>query len=367
MASSSYVFTSAWNGSVRRHVALHGHGVDAWEAPVRAASPVVVARGGVQDDDAVYVGTMDGRIVRLGFHSGTVLGEFPLEGSESGGAVRGLALAGGVIYAAAGNYLYAHDPDAGTLWKHEAQPYFSAPVVVGDRVYAMGDDLRAYGLDGTVAWSHFVYGPPLAPVVADGVVYGMGTHLVFALDAATGALLWQAEVQTGHPDHYGLAVAGGRVYASGKSSLYALDAATGSPEWKAEPGADVTPPAATMDGELVLAAAAHGDGLKYLHAWHAADGTERWVSQVAVGTAEHSISAAAEDPGLSNHVFVTSEDRHAYAFSASDGRLAWRAEIDVDESLPLRPVASEDPPAFAPAPGCLGMLLAPWRAFRRGS
>lgn len=74
------------------------------------------------------------------------------------------------------------------------------------------------------------------PIVIDGVLYGVTPkHRIFALNAATGALLWKFDSGIeGRGPNRGLTYwAGGgserRIFASVQSYLYALDAATGKP------------------------------------------------------------------------------------------------------------------------------------------
>ncbi len=69
------------------------------------------------------------------------------------------------------------------------------------------------------------------PAVANGVVY-LGTDYfgIYALDANTGALVWQ--VRTGDVNYYSASVANGVVFvASGNNTMYAFDAGTGQAKW----------------------------------------------------------------------------------------------------------------------------------------
>ena len=89
-----------------------------------------------------------------------------------------------------------------------------------------------------VAWSYDAGesgGLQTSPLVVDGVLYGLSpTQKIFALDAATGRLLWKFDsgIKGTQPDR-GLAYwrggANARIFAGVMNFLYALDAATGKP------------------------------------------------------------------------------------------------------------------------------------------
>ncbi len=378
MAAGSYVFTSTLLGNVRRLVALQGQAIDAWEAPVNAASPVVVVRGGVQEEDAVYAGTADGRVVRLSFHSGEVLGDFPLTEPAADKFVRSLAYADGVVYGVLGGSILCACSAAGApLWQFDVDDdnsdnWIGGPVVADGLVYVMGaGDVYAFRADGSPAWKQPVIVAEASPVVVGGVLYTTAVDRALAFDAADGTKLWETDgLVTGASfSLMGIAVAGGRVFVNGDTALYALDAATGAKLWTEELGPDVTSPGVPDDGGVVLVCARGADGKQYLRSLDAADGTTRWVSDVPVGGEEQLVTRAVVGTGLPAHVFVTSHDGHVYAFALSDGWLAWKAKINTSGKTvyPLEAVVSDDPPAFAAAPGCMGLLLAPWRAFRRGS
>jgi quinoprotein glucose dehydrogenase len=90
----------------------------------------------------------------------------------------------------------------------------------------------------TVAWSYDTGeegGLQSSPIIVDGVLYGLtATQKVFALDAATGKLLWKFDsgIRGTQPDR-GLAYwsdgKDARVLVGVMNFLYALDAATGKP------------------------------------------------------------------------------------------------------------------------------------------
>jgi alcohol dehydrogenase (cytochrome c) len=96
-----------------------------------------------------------------------------------------------------------------------------------------------YGVVGLQA-TPATYSFEAAPIVVDGVMYLSGWDgLVWALDAATGQLLWQYKhaIPLGTPlccgnVNRGVAIARGKVFvATANGHLLALDAVTGAPVW----------------------------------------------------------------------------------------------------------------------------------------
>jgi outer membrane protein assembly factor BamB len=91
-----------------------------------------------------------------------------------------------------------------------------------------------------------------SPAVANGVVYdGSGTS-VYALNAGTGALIWQ--YSTGSQVHSSPAVAYGIVYVGlyDDSNVYALNAGTGALIWKYRTGSPVDSSPAVASGVLYI-------------------------------------------------------------------------------------------------------------------
>jgi eukaryotic-like serine/threonine-protein kinase len=116
-------------------------------------------------------------------------------------------------------------------------------------------------------------------IVADSLYVGSGDGHVYALDAASGALLWK--FQTGDVVHASPAVANGLVYVgSWDSYFYALDANSGLERWRFKTGEDHK--IANQVG--IQSSAAIADGVVYfgcrdsnLYALDAASGAKKWV------------------------------------------------------------------------------------------
>ncbi len=135
------------------------------------------------------------------------------------------------------------------------------------------------------------YGFEAAPLVVDGVMYVSGFDgYVWALDAASGKLLWQYQHSTpldlalccGNINR-GVAVAGGKVYlATLNAHLVALDARTGTKVWEQVFGDIRAGESATLAPlvvkDLVVVGASGGEyGVRgHLDAFDARTGARRW-------------------------------------------------------------------------------------------
>jgi outer membrane protein assembly factor BamB len=136
--------------------------------------------------------------------------------------------------------------------------FASTPIVVGGRVYLQDLDSNVYALDlatGRLLWRHRFGDPDGGPNglgVAGGKVFGNTDRATFALDARTGTLVWKRQLADPPSGDMNIApvVAGGLVYTStvglppgGKGIVYALDAATGRIRWTFQtvPGAWADP------------------------------------------------------------------------------------------------------------------------------
>ena len=176
--------------------------------------------------------------------------------------------------------------DQDRLWSFATGAWFgAAPTVVDGVVYVGSDDNNLYALDaatGAVLWIHDTGNPVRsAPTVADRVVYvGSGDDGLYALDAANGAVLWSHDVGAGVP--VAPAVSGGVVYTSafvdGAPRVVALEASSGARIWTSQPphapGDEFAP---TVAGGTVYVA---GVGYGEFYALDAATGEVAWVASV---------------------------------------------------------------------------------------
>ena len=114
----------------------------------------------------------------------------------------------------------------------------------------------------------------------DGVVYVTGKDkVVYALDLATGKLIWKRALVRGNQgDLAGAALVGDRIYVGSDTGVYALNASTGAPVWHALPQAAFfgSPAVTGPAGRQVLVAGSTGGSL---YALNLATGATLWTQK----------------------------------------------------------------------------------------
>jgi outer membrane protein assembly factor BamB len=222
-------------------------------------------------------------------------------------------------------------PDLKEIWTFTTPGLVTAsPAVVNGVLYVPSSDGRVYALNartGALIWQSVAIeaGYPSLAVVSGRIYVGTGVDVcrLYALDAATGAVLWNT------PDIGGgitsPAVAGGRVYVGAGESLYALDAVTGAPVWTAPIDTLFSSPA--VSGGRVYVGAGPD-----VYAVDAASGQILWVSRVASPSAGVWASPAV----VQGRLFVASNDAftpNTYALDAETGQLLWEAYNPIEVTL----------------------------------
>jgi outer membrane protein assembly factor BamB len=231
-------------------------------------------------------------------------------------------------------------------WTAQVGVGFSNVAVAKGSVYTMGyaDDQDAlYCLDeksGQVKWTHrwksklgakmYEGGPGSTPTVYEGRVYAASKYgQLWALDAATGKVVWhqdvQAELKTANDD-WGLAgspvIHGKTVVFNVRDGGIALDLATGVRKWSSKegsPGFD-TPVVAKMGA--VDALFLHQP--KALVVSNASSGAELWRHPFGKG-----YYCSASDPIVhEQRVFISTGDMggEMLDFSSGQPRSAWKTD-----------------------------------------
>lgn len=176
-------------------------------------------------------------------------------------------------------------------------------------------------LEGTLLWAaDSITGPVhefCSPVVVDGTVYHVSDQqsTVFALDAATGAVIWSYDVVAEVDD--AVTWYDGMVYAPADSA-FCLDASTGERIWSFKPSSSDF----KMNGTPAL-----GDGVAYfsyapnwnsmeIYALDAYTGEELWCTLLP----SYSTGCVTLDGSM---LFVPTYNGSLYALQISDGQILW--------------------------------------------
>lgn len=206
----------------------------------------------------------------------------------------------------------------------------SSPVVANGLVYFGSDDGYLYALNaynGTEIWRYNTYGPvESAATVLDGVVYvgGFHSHAVFALNAYTGALIWNSPVASAGLTISSTLVANGLVYvdvfmysSNMGGELYALNASTGVQVWNYQPIAWISSSPALWN-DIIYITQSTGD----VTALNATSGDLIWSSHI---TNSEEFSSPTLSDGM---VYVGTQDELIYALNALTGKTVWTHTLE---------------------------------------
>jgi outer membrane protein assembly factor BamB len=203
---------------------------------------------------------------------------------------------------------------------------YSTPAVVSGTVYVGSNDNNLYALNaatGALLWDFPTGGGVISsPVVSGNTVYfGSVDTYVYALNASTGALIWN--YQTGAFIEGSPAVASGNVYiTSSDGNLYALNASTGALVWNYSAGPFTSSGPAAVNGMVYV-----GSNDNYFYALNATTGALQWNFQTG---GQIQCSPAVD----SQSVYFGSQDGNLYSLNAATGVLNWKSPLSADESSP---------------------------------
>ncbi len=237
------------------------------------------------------------------------------------------AVVAGVVYAPCTHGLHALDAATGSeRWMFEGTN-MKAVAVAGDLVYVAdrepGDStelettvVRAIdAATGQERWHVAV--PNGLPVVEGGMlVTGTSEGYLVGLDAATGAERWRLQVSTqggaGNP-----ALADGVAYVgAGVDGFFAVDAASGTLLWRGDIGDDRTGTAVVAEG-IAYVGGATDNGTGHLYAFDANTGDLLW-------TRDEPLASPAVLGGVG---YSGSETGTLTAFNTADGTERWQMDL----------------------------------------
>ncbi|MFE6868149.1 PQQ-binding-like beta-propeller repeat protein [Kitasatospora sp. NPDC057692] len=277
----------------------------------------------------LYVAGYDGSVRALDPGTGTVRWAAEVSTADDAGNRGGWPLAegGGVVCVNSATKVQVFDAASGERrweiavpdWRDLSTPQGVA--VVGDSVITVeGASLRAFdAATGQARW----IGPPVvsgAPLVAGDTVYLPGRSAgLLAFDVRSGEQRWAQDgvgfVLDPPVVHGGIVCLADTDLAAGGSTVFALDAATGRVLWKRAQRSGVTGPVAAGGAVCLL----KGDRLLALDA---ATGDERWTATVPPGMGRGMSSLTAADGA----VYVGTNDDRLFAYDLTTGRLRWQDE-----------------------------------------
>jgi outer membrane protein assembly factor BamB len=247
------------------------------------------------------------------------------------------------VYAIGGG-LVALDAQTGAVaWRSPLSTYAPINVVVRDgRVFTVEE--FAYGFDAATGRELWRFRPDtegaLGESTADeqSVYFGTGSHRAYALDAATGTPRWSTDVG---PDWkyrgivMGVSVSGDTVYAAVRQYnaengyistgwIFALDRATGRVLWSYRNGvgADIrsVSSAPTVAGRLLLASDLHGGSFFAVDRF---TGREVWRVAAAPGY----VGPRPAPRVVGDVAYLGSNDTHVYAVDLQTGSVIWKRKL----------------------------------------
>jgi outer membrane protein assembly factor BamB len=265
------------------------------------------------EDDGLFVGSIEGKLVGLDKADGSRLWpDSTLGTEESGVAIYGI------------------------------------PGVAGDLVYVGGYNGKVYAVNSDTGALRWVYPregnlePIVGGVVASqGKVYfGDSDGKVYALDAATGDRVWQS-FETGDRIWSTPVLSEGTIYiVSFDKKLYALNADDGSKKWEFAAGGALVSPPLIQDDTIYV-----GAFDRHVYAVDSTNGSLRWRSE-----AEGGKWFWAKPVVHNNTVYAPCLDGKVYIIDAEDGGEVTSA-VELGDPVSSSPVVVNDKVVIASQEG----------------
>ena len=227
VVAGGVVYVRDWYGTDCALNALTGQMLWNTSLGMSYSSPAVV--------NGVYFARTSGKVTALNAATGSVIWSSTLFGNGDGSPI----VAGNTVYIAESGTVYALDSQNGTIkWTQDLQFLSNtdnAPPVANGKVYVASGSPIFYALNaetGAFIWNYSIgQSPHSNAVVSNGIVYVGSSHQgVFAFNALTGSKIWNYPTSPGMGSS--IAVSGGKVYFAGTDGvMYELDASSGTKLW----------------------------------------------------------------------------------------------------------------------------------------
>ncbi len=253
-----------------------------------------------------------------------------------------------VLFGSRDGSVWAFNAVSGALlWQYNTDGYVDAsPAVADETVYVPSVDGKLYAFDlnngEDPLWTYSTgYKDMSSPVVYGGKVYwttGFPGKYLIAVDAATGVLAWQRDIDQNSQSSPALE---GGVIAAGTNDgkIVAYDAATGTPKWNYQTTGRVEFSSLAGDGQGYFYGVAGGDDPN-LYAWNAQTGALKAGFPVAlVDLSAQSFGQPASEVSsvvvAAGKVYVAmtgvtapdTVDLQLFCRNASDGSQAWAPQV----------------------------------------
>jgi outer membrane protein assembly factor BamB len=236
-----------------------------------------------------------------------------------------------MVLAGGSDGLSAFDADTGEqLWRRKLS-INSTPAVVDGVLYVggsgrVGGPYRVAALSaatGATLWTfHTAWLIRSSPAVVDGVVYVSSEDgRMYALDAATGHMVWGTQLEELFSVMSTPAVAAGIVYLQAGSNVVALDAGTGALVWQSDCHGEINSRIAVVDG-VVYGTGFLGGSLSYMCAWDAATGQPIWDVQIETGGVSDFVSDFVTD----GRTIYGVASQTVFALDAGTGAEIWQQD-----------------------------------------
>lgn len=173
-------------------------GKEKWKSDVYADTTPVVGSDGTIYTVSAANRSEPGYLYAVKVDTGAVQWKLQLS-SENVGEYNLAVADDGTIYASSRNHLYAVTPSGEMLWEVPIADRLTAPAIGADALYIGSDKgvLYAINFDGSEKWQYKTSEAiQLAPIIgADNTVYLCSAKMLYALDPATGAVLFKYNAQ----------------------------------------------------------------------------------------------------------------------------------------------------------------------------